>query len=111
MENQKSLKSVFAGRLGMITLFAIVGQFILSAHTSKLDRVDYIIQFFSYFTILSNVMVMLCCFFTICWSKSRMGLFFTSINAKTKCQFFENETFIKLTFSALNLYLCSLREL
>ncbi len=77
MEAQKSLKSVFAGSIGLITLFAVVGQFVLSALVSKLGRVDYIVQFFSYFTILSNVMVLLCCFFSVCWSKSRMGLFFT----------------------------------
>jgi len=77
MESQKSLKSVFAGSIGLITLFAVVGQFVLSALVSKLGRMDYIVQFFSYFTILSNVMVLLCCFFTVCWSKSRIGLFFT----------------------------------
>ncbi|MGJ1535574.1 Pr6Pr family membrane protein [Sphingobacterium multivorum] len=77
MEAQKSLKSVFAGSIGLITLFAVVGQFVLSALVSKLGRVEYIVQFFSYFTILSNVMVLLCCFFTVCCSKSRMGLFFT----------------------------------
>jgi hypothetical protein len=77
MQAQKSLKSVFAGSIGLITLFAIVGQFVLGALISKLDKVDYSIHFFSYFTILSNVMVLLCCFFTVFWSKSRAGLFFT----------------------------------
>lgn len=77
MEIQKSLKSVFAGSIGLVTLFALVGQFILSASISKLGTTDYVIQFFSYFTILSNVSVLLCCFFTVFLIKSRMGLFFT----------------------------------
>ena len=77
METQSSLKSVFAGSIGLIALFAVVGQFALSALVSKLGRIDYIVQFFSYFTILGNVMVLLCCFFTVFWSKSRVGLFFT----------------------------------
>jgi hypothetical protein len=77
METQSSLKSVFAGSIGLITLCAVVGQFALSALVSKLGRIDYIVQFFSYFTILGNVLVQLCCFFTVVWSKSRIGLFFT----------------------------------
>ncbi|WP_294183216.1 Pr6Pr family membrane protein [uncultured Sphingobacterium sp.] len=78
MEIQKSLKSVFAGSIGLVTLFALVGQFILGAFISKLGTTDYVIQFFSYFTILSNVSVLLCCFFTVFSAKSRMGLFFTT---------------------------------
>ncbi len=83
METQKSLKTVFAGSIGLIALFALIGQFVLSALVSKLDRVDYIIHFFSYFTILSNIMVLLCCFFTVFCSKSRMGLFFTKSETMT----------------------------
>jgi len=83
METQKSLKSVFAGSIGLITLFAIVGQFVLGALVSKLDRADYIIHFFSYFTILSNIMVLLCCFFAVFWSKSQIGFFFTKPETMT----------------------------
>lgn len=77
MKIQKSLKSVFAGSIGFVTLFALVGQFILSASISKLATTDYVIHFFSYFTILSNVLVLLCCFFSVFLAKSRIGLFFT----------------------------------
>jgi len=81
MEIHKSLKSVFAGSIGLVTLLALVGQFTLSALVSKLGTTDYVIQFFSYFTILSNVLVLLCCFFTVFLAKSRLGIFFT--NAQT----------------------------
>jgi choline-glycine betaine transporter len=77
METQSSLKSVFAGSIGLITLFAVVGQFALSALVSKLGRIDYIVQFFSYFTILGNVMVLLCCFFYCCMvKKSNRPIFY-----------------------------------
>lgn len=77
MGTKTALKTIFASCIGSIALFAIAGQFILSALESQIGGVEYAVRFFSYFTILSNIMVLLCCFFSLSLSKSRIGLFFS----------------------------------
>lgn len=77
MGSLKSLKSVLAAGIGLIALFAIAMQFILSSFTLEISGAEYIVRFFSYFTILSNVLVMLCCCCIVFSSKSRFGRWIT----------------------------------
>src|SRR5690606_6336676 len=71
------LKSVLAAGIGLIALFAIAMQFILSWFTLEISGAEYIVRFFSYFTILSNVLVMLCCCCIVFSFKSRLGRWIT----------------------------------
>lgn len=67
----------------IISWFAIGSQLYVTLETTQLDLVDTLIKFFSYFTILTNMLIAV--YFTVRWISphSKLGKFFSTFAATT----------------------------
>lgn len=77
-------KRLFSGTIALIGWFAIIAQFIITVLHSELASTEELtIQFFSYFTILTNLMVALCCTSLALIPTKRIGVFFSKASTIT----------------------------
>lgn len=61
MKKPSSLSKLLLAAISIIGCFAVVSQFILIMQNGKGNSIELFIRFFSYFTILTNLLVTVCC--------------------------------------------------
>ncbi|MDR2269650.1 MAG: Pr6Pr family membrane protein [Sphingobacterium sp.] len=79
-------KRSFAAIIALMSWSAISGQFLISIDHSSMTTWELVVRFFSYFTILTNLMVAVCCSSIVLFSQNKIGIFFskpTTITAVT----------------------------
>jgi FlaA1/EpsC-like NDP-sugar epimerase len=77
MQNPKSA-IVYAKLLSVVVWFALIAQFYLQISSAKASPEELLIRFLSYFTILTNLLVALCCTCVSWFSNSGIGKHFSS---------------------------------
>src|SRR5665647_1640697 len=78
MNNQTSkFNKIFLTVIAIAGWFAIIFQFYLIILHRKLSLPGTVVQFFSYFTILSNIVVAICCTLVLLKPTSGWGKFFS----------------------------------
>lgn len=71
------LTKFFLGAIGLLAWFALITQFIINLNSHAAARSELVIRFFSYFTILTNLLVAICCTSVLINPKSKWGIFFS----------------------------------
>lgn len=66
----------FAALIALLSWLAIWIQFFISLHSATVDPTELLIRFFSYFTILTNLMVAVCSSSIALFPNKRIGIFF-----------------------------------
>src|SRR5690606_31195527 len=61
--------------IALLSWGAIIAQFLISINNSTISNLELIIRFFSYFTILTNLMVAICCTSIVLLPNSAIGYF------------------------------------
>lgn len=77
MVNFNSPKVVFTAGMATGAWFALILQYVLGLQHTQLTVLDYSVHFFSYFTILTNLLVASCCTSIVFFSKTPLGNFFS----------------------------------
>jgi hypothetical protein len=77
MQNPKSA-IVYTKLLSAVVWFALIAQFYLHINSGKASTAELLIRFFSYFTILTNLLVALCCTYVSWFPNSGIGRQFSS---------------------------------
>lgn len=73
----------FVRLLAIVSWFAVVVQLYLMLETAKAPPLELTIRFVSFFTILTNTLVAVCCTVLGWFRDSKLGLFFSSANTQT----------------------------
>lgn len=73
-----SFSRVYFFIIALLGWFALISQFKINMTSQVAGRPELIIRYFSYFTILSNLMVAICCTSLLLNPSSRLGQFFSS---------------------------------
>lgn len=98
MEQKKSFLG-FVRLLAILGWFAVIVQFYLMLQTAKASTAELTIRFLSYFTILTNTFVAVCCTFLAWFSDSTFGRFFS--NAKTQTAIAVYITVVGLVYNTI----------
>ncbi len=83
MLRQKGLNKTLMGFLAVLGWFALIAQFYLIINSGKAPIPELVIRYFSYFTILTNILVATCCICLFIASRSRWASFFSSTKTYT----------------------------
>src|ERR1700750_1997514 len=78
-----SSERVFLFLLAFVVWFALIGQFYLIIVNRQTSVIETIIRYFTFFTILTNILVALCCTALLLKQASRWGKFFSKITTQT----------------------------
>lgn len=77
MVTLNSPQLVFAASMATVSWFALILQYVLGLQHTELTALEYAVRFFSYFTILNNLLVASCCTCLVFFSNTRWGTFFS----------------------------------
>jgi hypothetical protein len=84
--NTAASKKIVMVSIAIIAWFALIGQFYLilqSTGTTGFSTIKTITNFFSYFTILSNLLVAVCLTTSLLSASSRLGSFFSKVTVQS----------------------------
>ncbi|RKO72001.1 hypothetical protein D7322_07790 [Sphingobacterium puteale] len=62
--------------IALLSWIAIIAQFLISMSNATISTGDLVVRFFSYFTILTNLMVAICCSSAVLFPQNVIGRFF-----------------------------------
>ncbi len=62
--------------IALLSWIAIIAQFLISITSATISIADLVVRFFSYFTILTNLMVAICCSSAVFFPNNIIGRFF-----------------------------------
>lgn len=69
-------KKSLAAFIALLSWIAIIAQFLISISDATISTADLVVRFFSYFTILTNLMVAICCSSEVFFPQNVIGRFF-----------------------------------
>lgn len=75
---QTSFVKVYVAIIALLGWFALISQFYININSGVAETPELIIRYFSYFTILTNLLVAVCCTTLVLKPSSKWGRFFSS---------------------------------
>jgi len=79
----KSTAKPFVIVLFVLGWFALIGQFYLQMKNDLVSKGELVIRFFTYFKILTNLLIAICLSFVLLLPKSKIGQFFSNVKTLT----------------------------
>jgi hypothetical protein len=84
MENRLSGPAkIYVTVMALLCWFALAGQFYINLNSKTASIPEIIIRYFSYFTILTNLLIGLCCIMLLFSPGSKLGVFFSRQQTQT----------------------------
>ena len=80
---QSSFTKVYLSVIALLGWFALISQFVININSRLAPTPELIIRYFSYFTLLTNLVVATCCTSLLLKPSSKLGYFFSAQKTMT----------------------------
>ena len=75
---QSSFSKIYLAIIALLGWFALISQFSINIQSNVTNTSEIVIRYFSYFTLLTNLLVAICCTILVLNPSSKWGNFFSS---------------------------------
>ena len=75
---QSSFFKIYLALIALLGWFALISQFTINIQSNVANTSEIVIRYFSYFTLLTNLLVAICCTILVTNPSSKWGQFFSS---------------------------------